>query len=133
MLSEAAYSALRRISTASYILARRDGHSRPSRCGPRSSPPSSSQTSLHFTYPGTTPGISAQGTANGIVWAVENGSTAVLHAYDATDLSKELYNSTQAGSRDSFGAGNKFITLMIAGGKVFVGTPNGVAVFGLLQ
>ena len=57
----------------------------------------------------------------------------MLHAYDATDLSKELYNSTQAGSRDSFGAGNKFITLMIAGGKVFVGTPNGVAVFGLLQ
>jgi hypothetical protein len=55
-----------------------------------------------------------------------------LHAYDATNLN-ELYNSNQAsGGRDQFGAGNKFITPMIANGKVFVGTPNGVAVFGLL-
>jgi hypothetical protein len=66
------------------------------------------------------------------VWAVENTTPAVLHAYDATNLN-ELYNSNQAsGGRDQFGAGNKFITPMIANGKVFVGTPNGVAVFGLL-
>jgi len=63
---------------------------------------------------------------------VENGSPAVLHAYDATNLATELYNSNQAaGGRDQF-AGNKFITAMIANGKVFVGTPNSVAVFGLL-
>jgi hypothetical protein len=37
-----------------------------------------------------------------------------------------------AGGRDQFGAGNKFITPMIVNGKVFVGTTNGVAVFGLL-
>jgi hypothetical protein len=56
----------------------------------------------------------------------------VLHAYDATTL-QELYNSTQAAnSRDNFGNGNKFITPMIANGKVFVGTPSGVAEFGLL-
>jgi hypothetical protein len=91
-----------------------------------------SQSGNSFGYPGATPSISANGTVNGIVWAVENGGTAVLHAYDATDLSKELYNSNQAGSRDHF-AGNKFITPMIANGKVFVGTPNGVAVFGLLH
>jgi hypothetical protein len=66
------------------------------------------------------------------VWAVENTSPAVLHAYDATNLRKELYNSNQAGSRDQF-ANNKFITPMIAGGKVFVGTPTGVAVFGVLK
>jgi hypothetical protein len=66
------------------------------------------------------------------VWAVENGSTAVLHAYDATDLSREVYNSNQAGSRDQF-AGNKFITPMIANGRVYVGTPASVAVFGLLH
>lgn len=94
--------------------------------------PPSSQTARTFGYPGATPTISASSpTANGIVWAVENGSTAVLHAYDATDLSKELYNSNQAGSRDQF-AGNKFITAMIANGRVYVGTPNSVAVFGLL-
>jgi hypothetical protein len=91
-----------------------------------------SQTGNTFGYPGSTPGISANGTANAILWAVENGGTAVLHAYDATDLSHELYNSNQAGSRDQFGAGNKFITPMIANGRVYVGTTNGVAVFGLL-
>jgi hypothetical protein len=57
----------------------------------------SSETSNNFGYPGTTPSISAAGTSNGIVWAVENGSTAVLHAYDA-HLSDELYNSNQATS-----------------------------------
>jgi hypothetical protein len=91
-----------------------------------------SQTGNTFTYPGSTPSISANGTANAILWAVENSSPAVLHAYDATDLSHELYNSNQAGSRDQFGSGNKFITPMIANGRVYVGTPNGVAVFGLL-
>ena len=92
----------------------------------------SSQSSNLFPYPGTTPSISANGAANGIVWAAENGSTAVLHAYDATNLASELYNSNQAAnSRDQF-AGNKFITPMVANGRVFVGTPNSVAVFGLL-
>jgi outer membrane protein assembly factor BamB len=92
-----------------------------------------SQSRNSFPYPGTTPSVSANGSSDGIVWAVENGSTAVLHAYDAGDLSHELYNSNQAGSRDQFGAGNKFITPMIANGRVYVGTTNGVAVFGKLQ
>ncbi len=68
------------------------------------------QTATSFTYPGTTPSVSANGTSNGIVWAIENTNPAVLHAYDATNLSHELYNSNQAGSRDQFGPGNKFIT-----------------------
>ncbi len=94
------------------------------------------QTPNTFGYPGATPSISANGKNNGIVWAVETvtiTSPAVLHAYDAVSLN-ELYNSNQAsGSRDLFGNGNKYITPTIANGKVFVGTPNGVAVFGLLQ
>jgi outer membrane protein assembly factor BamB len=85
-----------------------------------------------FPYPGATPAISANGTANGIVWALENGTIGALHAYDASNLGRELYNSNQAGSRDQWGPGNKFITPMIAAGKVFVGTQTGVAVFGLL-
>jgi hypothetical protein len=92
-----------------------------------------SQTGNIFGYPGATPSISAHGSSNGILWAVENGNTAVLHAYNAADLSQELYNSSLAGTRDNFGPGNKFITPTIADGKVFVGTTNGVAVFGLLH
>ncbi|MFZ1006123.1 MAG: pyrrolo-quinoline quinone [Candidatus Sulfotelmatobacter sp.] len=87
-------------------------------------------TSTSFAYPGTTPSISANGNSNAILWAVENGSTAVLHAYDANNLSTEFYNSNSM-PRDQF-AGNKFIVPTIANGKVYVGTPTGVAVFGLL-
>jgi Bacterial Ig-like domain (group 2)/PQQ enzyme repeat len=92
-----------------------------------------SQTRTAFGYPGATPSISANGTTNAILWAAENGSSAALHAYDATNLSHELYNSNQAGSRDQFGPGNKFITPTIANGQVYVGATNGVAVFGLLR
>jgi hypothetical protein len=92
-----------------------------------------SQTSGPFVYPGTAAAVSANGSSNGIVWAHENTSPAVLHAYDASNLAHELYSSSQAAAgRDQFGAGNKFITPTIADGKVFVGTTNGVAVFGLL-
>jgi len=66
------------------------------------------------------------------VWASENTNPAVLHAYNAATL-VELYNTNQAANgRDHFGAGNKFIIPMIANGKVYVGTTNGVGVFGLL-
>src|ERR1700730_10425169 len=94
----------------------------------------SSTTANTFAYPGTSPAVSANGTSDGIIWAHENSAPAVLHAYDASNLGRELYNSSQAsGGRDQFGAGNKFITPMIADGKVFVGTQGGVAVFGLLH
>ncbi len=93
-----------------------------------------SQSATQFIYPGTAPSVSANGSANGIVWAHENANTAVLHAYDATNLAHELYNSNQAAAnRDQFGTGNKYITPTVADGKVFVGTTNAVAVFGLLH
>jgi hypothetical protein len=92
-----------------------------------------SQSATQFAYPGTAPSVSANGTSNAILWAHENVNPAVLHAYDATNLAHELYNSNQAANnRDQFGAGNKYITPTIADGKVFVGTTAGVAVFGLL-
>ncbi|MBV8052155.1 MAG: pyrrolo-quinoline quinone [Acidobacteriaceae bacterium] len=94
----------------------------------------SSKTSESFGYPGATPSISCNGQENAILWAVGNHSTAVLYAYDALDLSNELYNSNLAANdRDHFGAGNKFITPTIANGKVYVGTTTGVGVFGLLK
>jgi hypothetical protein len=99
--------------------------------GKLSSAPSS-QGAHQFGYPGTTPSISANGTSNGIVWAVENASPAVLHAYDAINVGNELYNSNQASNgRDNF-SGNKYITAVVVNGKVYVATPNSVAVFGLL-
>jgi len=94
-----------------------------------------SMTAMTFGYPGATPGISANGAKDGILWAVENSkTTAVLHAFRPENLAAELYNSNQAaGGRDHFGAGNKFITPTIVNGKVYVGTPVGVAAFGLLK
>jgi len=90
-----------------------------------------SQTTTVFGYPGVTPSISANNTTNGIVWAVENVNPEVLHAYDAATL-VELYNSNQAGSRDHFGSGNKFVTPTIVNGKVYAATTSGVGVFGVL-
>jgi hypothetical protein len=90
----------------------------------------SSSSSESYGYPGSSPSISANGTSNAIVWAIENGSSGgVLHAYDATNLGTEFYNSSKVAA-DSF-ADNKFVTPTIANGKVYVGTPNSVAVFGL--
>ncbi|MGH7926086.1 MAG: pyrrolo-quinoline quinone [Candidatus Binatus sp.] len=90
----------------------------------------SSSSSESYGYPGTSPSISANGTSNAIVWAIENGSGGgVLHAYAATNLATELYNSSTVPA-DSF-ADNKFVTSTIANGKVYVGTPSSVAVFGL--
>jgi hypothetical protein len=90
----------------------------------------SSSTSESYAYPGTSPSVSANGTSNAILWAIENGSSGgVLHAYDATNLATELYNSGLVPA-DSF-ADNKFVTPTIANGKVYVGTPSSVAVFGL--
>jgi hypothetical protein len=90
----------------------------------------SSQSTHTFGYPGTTPSISANGTSNGIVWAVDNGG--ILFAFDATNLTTELYNSNQAANNRDHFSGNKFITPVVANGKVYVGTSNSVAVFGLL-
>ena len=92
-----------------------------------------SATSVAFGYPGTSPVVSANGSASGIVWAIQNSSPAVLHAYDATNLATELYNSNQAaGGRDVFGPFVKMTPPTVADGKVFAASTTGVAVFGLL-
>ncbi len=91
----------------------------------------SSHTAASFVYPGATPSVSANGVSNGIVWATENTTPVVLHAYSVTNLAMEFYNSNQAGSRDQFGVGNKFITPTIASARVYIGATNSVGVFGL--
>lgn len=102
------------------------------------------QTSNTFLYPGTSPMISTDGT-NSVVWTLDlhayAGGTpdgtintpgpAVLHAYDGATL-QELYNSTQAGTRDQAGNALKFTSPTVANGHVYVGTANQLDVYGLL-
>ena len=85
-----------------------------------------------YPFPGATPSISADGTNNGIAWTIQNGTPAVLVAYNATNLTTELYNSAQAGTRDQLTNGVKFAVPTIADGKVYVGGRYKLAVFGLL-
>jgi hypothetical protein len=90
-----------------------------------------SQSSSTFGFPGSTPSISSQGTSNGIVWATEKGSgPSVLHAYDATNLGTELWNSANS-SADQAGAAVKFTVPTVANGKVYVGTVSEISVYGL--
>jgi chitodextrinase len=90
-----------------------------------------SQSNNSFNFPGTTPSVSASGMTNGIVWALDTSNcgslgncsglgAAVLHAYDATSLNTELWNSTQ-GSGNAAGVAVKFAVPTVANGKVYVG------------
>ena len=89
--------------------------------------------STQFPYPGATPSISANGLERDSLGGGEHfpGRSARLFG---RNLQQELYNTNQAANgRDHFGAGNKFMVPTIANGKVYVGTPKGVAAFGLLN
>jgi len=107
------------------------GSSPPLTTSPTSSAPEG------FGFPGATPVVSANGTVDAIVWALETDAygtrgPAVLRAYDATDLSHELYSSDQSGSRDVPGRAVKFTVPVVANGKVYVGAQKRLAVYGLL-
>ena len=90
-----------------------------------------SESSLNYGFPGATPVISANGSTNGILWALERNGNE-LHAYDATNLANELYNSGQVASRDSLGTVIRFTVPMVANGRVYVGTKSTLVVYGLL-
>ncbi|HTS30479.1 MAG TPA: PQQ-binding-like beta-propeller repeat protein [Bryobacteraceae bacterium] len=90
-----------------------------------------SQSSARFDFPGCVPTISANGAANGIVWALDPAGT--LHAFDASNLGNELYNSNQNQARDALGATVKFSVPTVVNGKVYAGTQAALVVYGLLS
>jgi len=87
-----------------------------------------------FGFPGATPAVSANGTNNAIVWVLQTDAapsgSAILRAYNATNVAAELYDSTQAGARDNPGGAIKFSVPTVANGKVYVGTASQLSVFG---
>ncbi|MGZ5528353.1 MAG: beta strand repeat-containing protein, partial [Limisphaerales bacterium] len=102
---------------------------------------STSHTSTLFPFPGPTPSVSSNGTSNAIVWVLQtdqtglqglNSGPAILHAYDATNLATELYNSSQNLSRDDPGLAVKMAVPTVMNGKVYVGTESQLSVFGEL-
>ena len=89
----------------------------------------SDHSSTTYAFPGSNVVVSANGNGSGILWAVEKGA-GVLHAYDATKLSTELYNTSQNASRDSLGTASKFAPPLVINGKVYVGTHRHLVVYG---
>jgi len=86
-----------------------------------------------YPSPGATPMITANGTNDGLVWALANANPEVLVAYDATNLTTELYNTTQAsGNRDKLANGVKFTLPIVVNGKAYAAGQSNVAVLGLL-
>jgi hypothetical protein len=88
-----------------------------------------------FGWPGASPVISANNTTGGIMWAVNTSgfstaATAVLYAFDATNLENELYDSNQ-NSGDHPGPAVKFTVPTVANGSVYMGTQTQLAVFGM--
>ena len=103
----------------------------------RLSPAPVSEAAGAFHEPGATPSVSSNGDAGAIVWATESRgwavpTSAILHAWDALDLTRELYNSEQVPSRDFAGPALRFTIPTIAGGRVYIGTKGEVDVYGLL-
>lgn len=96
-----------------------------------------SQTGRTFPYPGCTPSVSSNGAQDGMVWVIElsaGSNPAVLRAYRATDLTKELYDSNQAAQgRDQPGPGTKFSVPTIANGKLYIATQTELDAYGLLH
>lgn len=89
------------------------------------------QGATPFSYPGAEVTISANGSSNGIVWALETENT-VLHAYLAANVANELYNSTM-NPNDTLEQSTTFLVPTVANGKVYVGTMSHVSVFGQLS
>lgn len=119
-------------------------------CSPQPCNPSAASESTQvFTFPDVSPSVSSRGSSNGIVWGIDAtqfgpcfelpvpsacDGPAILHAYDATNLATELWNSTMAANnRDQAGNAVKFVPPTIANGKVYLSTRTEIDVYGVLN
>lgn len=95
-----------------------------------------SETLTAFSFPSAFLSISSNGDRDGIVWALQDDAyrtgPAILHAYDAANLSRELYNSSENFVRDDPGESGKFTVPTIANGKVYFTAHKRLVVYGLL-
>ncbi len=91
-------------------------------------------SSVKFGHRGASPIVSGDGLKNGVVWAIDNNRRhhATLRAFDASNVSSELYESDQAGTRDRLDTPVVFAVPTVADGRVYVGTQKRLTVFGLL-
>jgi hypothetical protein len=93
-------------------------------------------SSVKIGYPGGCPIASSNGSTNGLIWVVDasqyaTAGPAQLYAYNATNIQNPVYSSVTIPNRDVMGPAVKFVTPLVQSGKVYVGTGNAVAVFGL--
>jgi hypothetical protein len=94
-----------------------------------------------MSSPGATPIVSADGTKDAILWVVSTkewneahmNRPAVLHAYNASDITHELYNSEQKSDRDRADMTVRFAIPTIADGHVFIGARGRLDVYGLFD
>ena len=90
-------------------------------------------------FSGGTPAVSANGNRDGIVWIVETrawdrgGTRAILRAYDASNVAKQLYSSDEKPARDQASAAVRFAIATVVNGRVYVGGVNAVSVYGLIR
>lgn len=100
--------------------------------------PASKSPELYLAGP--TPFVTANGTKSGIVWTIQRPEVvdnekgvnpALLHAYTATNLHLELYNSSTNATRDPMGPAVKFAVPLVVNGKVYAGTQTELDVFGM--
>jgi hypothetical protein len=76
--------------------------------------------------------VTAAGVHDGILWCL--GSDGVVHAVDALDVSKELWNSTQNAPRDALGKGGHWQFPTVVAGKAYIPTGDAkLVVYGLLK
>jgi hypothetical protein len=84
---------------------------------------------MSYTMPGGSMTLSANGSdaSTGVLWVsmpialdANNGTVpGVLRAFNASDISIELWNSQQSGTQDGYGLYAKFNPPTVSGGKVY--------------